>query len=228
MRLRGQFTLVGSFVLAAVAAACGSDSTAPRAANFALHFDSLYGDLLADHTVGQATRLFYLSDIEIATAYGAIPRDVSVTTASGVERWHAVEFMLNPNGDEFTFHHELLVYRENDAHTVLEVNFDSSGSATIVTLIQQDTLPEIVLDVTGSSVVRSQHAGCPKPPALSNALIADYALAECATALFSDSFSANIPSDPGLDPALTHLEFGPTVVAGEIFVSPFGDFSERH
>jgi hypothetical protein len=31
-----------------------------------------------------------------------------------------------------------------------------------------------------------------------------------------------------LDPALAHLEFGPTIIADEVFVAGFGDSSTRY
>ncbi len=96
-----------------------------------------------------------LSNIELATAFGAIPRAVSVTTASGTEHWHGIEFVVNPNGTQFEFDHILIVYRETEAHTALMVHFGSDGSPTLAILEVADTMVSVPYTLLGSSGANS-------------------------------------------------------------------------
>jgi hypothetical protein len=224
----GRF-LLGACALAVLVTACGSDSTGPKSSNLALHYDSLYEHL---DPPGQLNPLLdlranILSNIELATAFGAIPSEVSVTTASGLEHWHGVEFVVNPNGSQFDFDHILIVYRETDAHDALMVHFASDGSAILAILEVADTLVAVPYTLLGSSDVKSQRDGCATPPTLANPVIGPYSLGNCATATFTSSISEHPEARPGLDPALTTIEFGPTVFAGEVFTSGFGDSPRR-
>ena len=119
MNVRRRRSLLGASVLAVLIAACSSDSTGPRSSDLATYYDSLYEHLDPPGELNPLLdlRANILGNIEIAIAFGAIPRAVSVTTASGIEHWHGVEFMVNPNGSQFDFSHTLIVYRDTDAHT---------------------------------------------------------------------------------------------------------------
>jgi hypothetical protein len=195
----------------------------------AIYYDSLFEHL---DPPGQLNPLLglrgtILSNIELATAFGAIPRAVSVRTASGIEHWHGVEFVVNPNGTQFEFDHILIVYRETDAHTALMVHFGSDGSAILAILEVADTMVSVPYTLLGSSGEKSQRDGCATPPTLANPAIGPYLVASCATATFTTSISAHPDAIPGLDPALTTIEFGPTEFAGEVFTSGFGDSPSR-
>jgi hypothetical protein len=90
-------------------------------------------------------------------------------------------------------------------------------------LLFDDSALSSLPDVTGHSVLTSQHVGCPSPPTLSNPEITPYALAQCTTAQFTDSITINFPESPVFDSSLTHLEFGPFKVPGVVFDPGFGD-----
>lgn len=229
MHIWSRGSLLGAVALAVLVAACSSDSTAPKSSDLATYYDSLFEHL---DPPGQLNPLLdlranMLSNIELAIAFGAIPRAVSVTTAAGTEHWHGVEFVLNPNGSQFEFDHILIVYRDTEAHTALMVHFGSDGSPTLAILEVADTMVSVPYTLLGSSVANSQRDGCATPPTLANPAIGSYLLGSCATATFTASISYHPDAIPGLDPALTTIEFGPTVFAGEVFTSGFGDSPRR-
>ncbi|MEO8879135.1 MAG: hypothetical protein ABI446_01940 [Gemmatimonadaceae bacterium] len=229
MNIRSRRSLLGACALAVLVAACSSDSTGPDSSDLAIHYDSLFEHLDAPGQLNPLLdlRANVLSNIELATAFGATPRTVSVTTASGIEHWHGVEFVVNPNGTRFAFDHILIVYRDTDAHTALMVHFRSDGSAILAILEAADTMVSVPYTLMGSSSVNSQSDGCATPPTLANPAIGPYLVGSCATATFTTSISAHSDASPGLDPALMTIEFGPTVFAGEVFTSNFGDSPRR-
>jgi hypothetical protein len=195
----------------------------------AIYYDSLFEHL---DPPGQLNPLLdiranILSNIELATAFGAIPRAVTVTTASGVEHWQGVEFVANPNGSQFEFDHVLIIFRETAAHNALMVHFGSDGSAILAILEVADTLVSVPYTLLGSSRAKSQRDGCATPPTLANPIIGPYLTGSCATATFTTSIAEHPDVIPGLDPAPTTIEFGPTVFAGEVFTSGFGDSPSR-
>jgi hypothetical protein len=229
MNLRGRRSLLGACALAVLVAACSGDSTGPKSSDLAIYYDSLFehvdppGQLNPLHDL----RANILSNIELAVAFGAIPRAVSVTTASGVEHWHGVEFVVNPNGSQFDFDQILIVYRETEAHTALMVHFGKDGSAVLAVLEVGDTMVAVPYTLLGNAGAPSQRDGCATPPTVANPAIGPYLLGSCSTATFTTSISEHPDSIPGLDPVLTTIEFGPTVFAGEVFTSGFGDSPGR-
>jgi hypothetical protein len=223
MKRRSPFAFIAASALAVLVVACSDNSTGLRATFYAQHFDSLYSAELANHSGIETNRALVLNDIEIATAFGAVPAVIPVKTATGIETWRGVEYIVDAQAPAFQFYHVLVVYRENDAHTVLELYFDSAGSTYFTSLLFDDSALSSLPDVTGHAVLTSQHVGCPSPPTLSNPEIAPYALAQCTTAQFTDSIAINFPESPVFDSSLTHLEFGPINVPGVIFDPGFGD-----
>ena len=178
MNLRGRRSLLGACALAVFIAACSGDSTGPKSPDLAIYYDSLLehldppGQLNPLHDL----RANILSNIELAVAFGAIPRAVSVTTASGIEHWHGVEFMLNPNGSQFEFDHILIVYRETEAHTALMVHFRKDGTAVLAVLEDGDTLVAAPYALLGNAEGPSLRDGCATPPTLANPAIGSYLL----------------------------------------------------
>ena len=230
MHVRSRRSLLGACALAVLVAACSSDSTGPKSSDLAIYYDSLFEHL---DPPGQLNPLLdlrgnILSNIELATAFGAIPSEVSVTTASGIERWHGVEFVVNPNGSEFDFDHVLIVYRETEAHNALMVHFGSDGSAAFAILEVADTMVAVPYTLLGSAGTKSQRDGCATPPTLANPAIGPHQVGSCATATFTTSISEHPEVRPGLDPTLTTIEFGPTVFAGEVFTSRLRRLSEEN
>jgi hypothetical protein len=223
MKRRSPFASTAASALALLVVACSDNSTGLRSTFYAQHFDSLYSAEVANHSGIETNRSLVLNDIEIATAFGAVPAVIPVKTATGIETWRGVEYIADAKAPASRFYHDLVVYRETDAHTVLEVYFDSAGSAYFATLLFDDSALTGLPDVTGQSVLTSQHMGCPSPPTLSNPGIATYALAQCTTAQFTDSITINFPESPVFDSSLRHLEFGPFKVPGVVFDPGFGD-----
>lgn len=204
-------------VLVVVLAACAGDSTAPHPADDARHFDSLYSAALAQYSGEQTARSFLLSDIELAIAYGAVPKEVSVTTGTGVERWHGVEVILNASDTTYRYYHALVVYRESDVHTALEVFFDRDGAHPFGTLLFDDDAAISFPDLAGGSTMTSNHTGCSSPPSLSNPAVASFAEVPCTKTSFTSSISLDFPESPVFDPTLEHLDFGPVTLIGEVF-----------
>jgi hypothetical protein len=227
MNIRARVLLAVSCIATSLIAACSSDSTGPSASRLAEHFDSLYIAAAANGSIGYSIRSQVMSDLEIPAAFGALPRDVSVSTSSGVEHWKGLEFMNNPNGGQFEFSNILVAYRDADAHTALVASYGPDGVITSASLLVNDTLRIISSDISGNSALSSSHAGCPAPPALANPNMVASTLAVCATAQFLSSASAEFAIGPDVDGALSHLAFGSTVFPGETFTSTFQDSPAR-
>jgi hypothetical protein len=227
MTLRSRLVCVISCSAILYGAACSSDSTGPSASRLAQHFDSLYSAAVANGSIGYAIRAQEISELEIAAAFGAIPRDVRVTTANGVEHWKGFEFMTNPNGGPFEFNNIVIAYRDADAHTIFDARYAPDGSITSAWLLVNDTLQLFTSDISGRSALTSSHAGCPAPPTLANPNMVWYTLPACASAHFLSSASAEFGIVPSVDGALSHLAFGSTVFPGETFTSGFTDTLTR-
>lgn len=223
---RTKLVVIGWFAVVSVLVAC-SDSTGPSAAHLAQHFDSLYSAAAANESIGSRLRAELVTELEIPAAFGAISRNVSVTTASGVEQWKGFEYAINPDGSQFESNNVLVLYRDANAHTMLVASFAQDGSMNSAFLLANDTLGSISSDFSGSSVLSSSHAGCPDPPQLANPTLVPYVLSACASAEFTSSASAEFAIDPNVDAALSHLSFGSTVYSGEMFTSGFGDMGSR-
>jgi len=222
LKRRSQFAFAAAGALAVIVGACSDNSTGLQASSYAQHFDSLYSVEVANHSGIETDRSQVLNDIEIATAFGAVPVAIPMKTATGVETWRRVEY-IDAKAPAGLFDHVLVVYRGTDPHTVLQIYFDPAASPYVAILLFHDSVQTALFDVTGNSVLTSQHAGCPSPPTLSNPQIAPYALAQCTTAQFTDSITINFPESPVFDTTLTHFEFGPIKVPGVIFDPGFGD-----
>jgi hypothetical protein len=218
--------VVGSFAVVSVLIAC-SDSTGPSAAHLAQHFDSLYSAAAANESIGYSIRAQVITDLEIPIAFGAIPREVNVSTSTGVEHWKGFEFAINPDGSQFESNNILVLYRDANAHTVLVTSFAQNGSITSASLLVNDTLRVISSDFGGSSSLSSTDAGCPDPPQLVNPGLVPYVLSACEPAEFTSSATAEFAIGPNIDAALGHLEFGSAVFPGEVFTSGFGEMGSR-
>lgn len=202
---------------ALIAAACGSDSTAPTGANFALHFDSLYVQMEHSDISGGAKfiRGYALSALELPTAYGALPTAVDVHTAAGVERWHGLEYTEPMPNNEGGFRSTLVLYRDSNVHTALIVDYESVGS--FATLVTNDTLGLIETSGTGASTETHVDGSCAPAPTVQNpALHVDLA-PFCTRAQFTASLSADLTTDATADPALSHIEFTATPIGGVHF-----------
>jgi len=229
MRYRSRIAVLLACIAIELAAACSGDITAPSASSLALHFDSLYIAAVGGGggvSISESIRGQVLTDIELPSAFGASTHVVAVTTASGVENWNGLEFVLNPGGSALEFNDILVAYRDANAHTVLVASYAQDGSIQSASLLLDDTVRVVATSPSGSSSITSLGGGCATPPALSNPNMMSYSVATCERAQFSSSVSADFPVTS--DTTLTHLDFDATTFNGEGFTSGFGGtFSRR-
>lgn len=221
MRSPARLRIVASFFAISVAAACGSDSTGPRAltaAQVAAHFDSI-----AIHATAQAdtnpiydNRSFLSTLIELPAALGAVPATVSVTTANGVERWQAYELLeLNVPGAGNDSAFILLAFRDGDAHTALVADFDSAGAIQDAGLVTGDTIFVNPTDGSGTTSLTSTGTTCTTPSAsLLNPALGTLAVSACTLATFHTSVSLTLPATGGMDAALANVSFTNATVNG--------------
>jgi hypothetical protein len=203
-----------------LSAGCGSDATRPgirTAAAVAAHFDSLYAARIRD--VGFDNRAAMLFWAEIGPAYGELPTEVTVQTATGSEQWRLSQFdFVDVNAGGSTDHIAVL-YRDADAHTVVFFESSVSGDSIVAGLFIDDSIyPEQVGGSTSTSLL--SHAGkCAVSPGLANSQVTSLVDANdsCTFAKFETSFSVAFPSAALVDPALGSLS-GSAVVRGEQFV----------
>jgi hypothetical protein len=197
---------------------CGGDATGPgvrTAAAIAAHFDSLYAARISD--VGYDNRAIMLALAEIGPAYGAVPTEVTVQTASGSEQWHLSQFDLVDAGGYAD--HIAVLYRDADAHTVVFFESSVSGDSILADLLIDDTIYPEQVGGSASTSLLSHTGKCAESPGLANPQVASLvdANTSCRFAKFETSFSVTFPSAALVDPALGSLS-GSAVVRGEQFV----------
>ena len=205
-----------AFLVVTVAAACGSDSTAPPyPASVARHFDSLYVDAAArgDTSDAYANRALLLTFLELPPALGASPATLTVTTATGIEHWRAFEFddILSASDSGFA----LLAYRETAAHTVLLLEFDGNGHVQDGALITNDTLNVQIAAGSATTSLTSTSASCGTPsPSLLNPQLGTLQISSCTLAKFLSSLSITTQTAAQVDPALASLSFNAATING--------------
>lgn len=235
MRPSMRLGFLASFAAIALTAAC-SDSSGPSAtetaSDIAARFDSIFVDAVArsdSGTNGFETRELVASLLEISAALGATPSTLNVTTASGSEQWKAYEFveLTAPNTTpDSSF--VLLAYREANAHTVLVVFFDSTGSPQTAGLITNDTLAVQVDSGATSTSLLSVGDACGTPPStLVNPQFDTPLASSCALASFRTSASLQFETSASVDAALASLTFSLTTVNGIRIVLPPDDSPDR-
>ena len=210
MRTLARLRVAASFLVIAIAAACGSDSTGPSQSplSVARHFDSLFvvAANLSDSIAVYEGRAALLTLIEVPAAFGASPSTVNVTTASGHEHWKAFEFVehLSPTDSGFA----LLVYRDVDAHSVILIEFNGDGSISDGGLITNDTLAADITGGGGSTTLSSIGSTCGTPAAsLVNPQVAEIGFSSCTLATFVTSLSLTSQASAHIDPALASIAF---------------------
>jgi hypothetical protein len=223
MRVNGRLPLTAILVVASVVsvAAC-SDSTAPKqlsAAQLAAHFDSLSiaATAKADTVSAYGVRGFLTTLIELPAALGAVPANVTVTTASGSESWKAYELLevTAPTAGTPDSAYILLMFRDGDAHTALVADFDSSGVMQDAGVITGDTIVVNPSDGSGSSSLTSISSACTTPSAgLLNPALGTFTSSSCNLAKFKTSLEVTLPATTGLDAALTSVSFSNVTVNG--------------
>jgi len=235
MRPSMRLGFLASLAGIAITAAC-SDSSGPKAIEkapeIAARFDSIYVDAVArsdSGTNGFETRELVVSLLEIPAALGATPSTLSVTTASGNEQWKAYEFVeLNPPNTTPDSTFVLLAYREANAHTVLVVFFDSTGTEQITGLFTNDTLEVQSTTGGGATTLNSVGDACATPPStLVNPQFDTPLTSSCALANFRTSVSLQFQTSPSVDAALASLTFPLTTINGLRLVLPPEDSPGR-
>lgn len=220
MRHRASIQLAMLSIILTVSSGCGGDPTRPdvrTAAAVAAHFDSLYAARIGD--VGFDSRAATLSWAEIGPAYGVVPTEVTVQTASGSEQWRLSQFDFVDVDAGGSADHIAVLYRDADAHTAVLFESSVSGDSIVAGLFIDDTIyPEQVGGSASTSLL--SHAGkCAVLPGLANPQVTSLVDANnsCRFAKFETSFSVSFPSAALVDPALGSLS-GSAVVGGEQFV----------
>lgn len=230
MHFAPRLAFVAAITIVAVTAACGSDSTGPgdggSPPSLARHFDSLYVQAKAQSTSDTMFhfRSVALSDLELPSAFGATPMNITVTTASGTETWKGFVFeeVLTNSGAPADSGRLVLAYRDADAHTLIVTAFLANGSSAGATLVSNDTVVVQANANAGSVTLLSTGAACPTAPSgLTNPVIATANQATCLSASFSATLTLGFPATAGVDAALTHIAFPATTFAGVRFQDPF-------
>ena len=217
MRISARLHIAASYVVIAIAAACGSDSTGPSQTpgSVARHFDSLYVEAndLSDSIDAFGARAFLLTLLELPPALGASPSTINVTTATGVEHWKAFEVgeLFNPTDSGFA----LLAYRESDAHTVLLIEYNGDGSISDGAMITNDTLATDITGGSGSTTLSSTSSTCGSPPSsLTNPQVGAIDFSSCTLAKFVTSLTLSTQTSSNIDPALASVEFDGATING--------------
>jgi hypothetical protein len=232
MHFAPRLAFVTGFVILAVTAACGSDSTGPGDGDggatpiLARHFDSLYVQAKAQSTSDTMFkfRSVALSDLELPAAFGATPTNISVTTASGTETWKGFVFeeVLTDGGTPTDSGRLVLAYRDPDAHTLIVTAFLANGASTGASLVTNDTVVVHANANAGSVTLVSTGAECPAAPSgLTNPVIATANEATCLSATFTATLTLGFPATDGVDAALTQISFPTTTFSGVRFQDPF-------
>ncbi|HSU94358.1 MAG TPA: hypothetical protein VLI43_11650 [Gemmatimonadaceae bacterium] len=222
MRSPARLKLVVSLLALSVAAACGSDSTgpkAPTAAQLAAHFDSIAIQAQTQSATNGAYsgRGFLVTLIEIPAALGAVPASVSVTTATGVESWKAYELLAVPPTNSADSVFFLLMFRDADAHTAMLINFDSTGTGDLGIIITSDTIMVGSSSASATTSLSSVSTTCATPSAsLLNPQLATQtqSIGTCNLARFTTSVHLTSPATTGMDAALTSVSFSNSSVNG--------------
>jgi hypothetical protein len=185
------------------------------AAAIAAHFDSLYAARIRD--VGYDNRAVMLAYAEIGPAYGELPTEVTIQTATGPEQWRLSQFdFVEPGGSA---DHIAVLYRDADAHTAVFFESSVSGDSILAALFIDDTLYPEQDGGSAATSLLSQGGKCAVSPGLANPQVTSLVDANniCTFANFETSFSVGFPSATLVDPALGSLS-GSSVVRGEQFV----------
>ena len=155
-------------------------------------------------------------------AHGAVPTDLTVTTASGVEHWKGVEMLrVGPTGTFLDSDYVVVAYRDPDAHTLLFGSFANDGSAKAALLVTNDTVGVFQDHTTGVTARTALGGGCATPPVrLRNPSVTPFAGAQCSAATFTTSLTLSLLSIPGADSASVVLSFSAASFSGIRVASP--------
>ncbi|HSU94360.1 MAG TPA: hypothetical protein VLI43_11660 [Gemmatimonadaceae bacterium] len=220
MRTPARLKVVVSLLALSAAAACGSDSTgpkAPTAAQVAAHFDSIaiQAQTQSETNTAYGQRSLLATLIELPAALGAVPASVSVTTANGVESWKAYELLAVPSTSSADSAFFLLMFRDADAHDALIILFDSTGAGDSGGIIAGDTISVSPTSAAAATSLSSVSSTCATPStSLLNPQLTMLAIGSCNLARFTTTVHLTSPSTTGMDAALTSVSFSNSSVNG--------------
>lgn len=208
---------VAACVVLIVAVGC-SDSTSPPPLNLAKHIDTLYVKAETRGTAGSQGyrwRAGNLSGIEIPLAYGAVPVEIDVTTARGIERWSGVEYR-NTTGSiaDDGYATWINVYRDTDIHMLLVAWFRSDGALRAAELTVNDTLAVDPSEAFGVSIDSTSGADCVLADGLQNPDVLRFFSTPCTLEEFRTAFTGTFPVPSNADQSLRSLSFDYTMVNG--------------
>ncbi len=227
MRLFARISLAASVAAIVLTAAC-SDSSGPsmadQATQVALRFDSIYVDATARSNGGSnayASRALLATLLEIPAASGALPSTINVTTATGLERWKAYEFLnlSAPGAADSQF--VLIAFREASAHTAIIIFLDSTGTPNLGALTTGDTLSALPNSASAATSLLSVGTACRTPPtSLTNPEFRSPLASACALATFNSSWSLGFAASSGIETALTSLTLTTSTISGLRVIAP--------
>jgi hypothetical protein len=203
--------LVTVSIAAAIACGHSDGPTAPNAPQLTAHFDSLYVAAILAGTHGDSLRSLVITYLEVATAEGATPVPVTVTTASGAEKWQALSFEIaDTSGDSLasTIAATIAYSDENVTNAVFAEVTTGAGARDYAEMVASDTIYAASTKATALETVTNGGSGCPSPSGYSNPIFSVVdTLYHCNFATFESSLNATFPSTPGIDSSLTQVSF---------------------
>ena len=228
-RLTRTATAVATLALTTMVAACGSDSTSPKAVTAsveALHLDSLYTAAAAAAVTDSSydSRVFLLAYLEAAAAYGAAPTTFSVNVSGATQKWTGYTFEVVTDAADSTFF--TVMYNGANATDILFGDAVYSGGTLFgssIALLANDTIPvDPTYSSTGMSNVSVSSATCSAVTGLSNHdIAADIGIGgsawTCNPATFRATVVAAFDVPSGVPAGLASVSFTNSHVAGVRF-----------
>lgn len=204
-------------------AGCSKDSpTAPKSLSVAAHFDSLYVAAIAAHTHGDSTRAALLSFMELATAYGAVPTTVSVTTGTGVEQWQGIALEITDTSATASAYAQYLAATYSDANVTNVIysatQVGTSSADTVAILLAADTI-EVTGAGTAAATLLSDGAACSVTSGLTNPFISLSANYVCNMATLQFGATVTFPASVGVDASLQSISYTAVNLTGPRFTT---------
>lgn len=222
-------TIVLTLAVAALTAACGSDSTGPSgptAASEALHLDTLWAAAEANVQTNSAYegRVQLLTLLELPAAYGVKPSTFSVTTASGKQTWTGYVLEIEEGGDSIFAN---ILYDDQNATNILYITktYDAGvASDSTAELLAADTIGvdpstgsiSIARVGTGSGTTCTFQSGL-QDTALANVSVGG-STTGCTPATFNTAINVTYTIPAGVEAALSSISYSNSRANGLLLV----------
>lgn len=215
------------------AAACGSDSTGPKAltaSQAATAIDGVYGARLAAGTSTDSEIAFFIAEyVELAPAFGAAPRSFTVTTATGNQTWMGFDVeeavgggTSNPHDGDSSFYFVAYPNISLSTFLVVEEQYDSLGGVGGGSILFYDTDSGAAgTSVTASAALLSTGAACSLQTGLRVDSLYSTVTDPCVQNTIRASFSGDF-AGTGLDASLASLTFSNVTLNGVRFYAGTG------